>query len=170
KSTRLAVSCLTLTALMAAPRAALAEGWLMDAEIGLGTGLEGGDPGSGSIEWQRARTRIIAGVELRDDEDEVSGLGIRGFAEIEGRGSVGLDLRYQRWIVPAIGVHAGAIGTVAPETLLGAGVGARLVIPLGRRAGLFVEPAFYALPIGSDLPDDSVLFWALLSGGLRVSL
>jgi hypothetical protein len=44
-----------------------------------------------------------------------------------------------------------------------------IVIPLGRPA-LFLEPSFSALPLGSDLPEDSVLFWALLNVGINVRL
>lgn len=153
---------------LAAP--AKAEGWLLDGQFGLGTGLEGGDPGSGSLEWQRARLRVIAGLDMRVDEDESEGVGFRAFAEVEKRGSVGGEARYLRWMSRSIGVHGGIIGTVAPETLFGAGVGATLVIPFGRRVGVYVEPSFSALPLGSDLPGDTILMWALLSAGVRLGL
>jgi hypothetical protein len=148
---------------------ARAEGWLIDAEAGVATGLEGGDPGSGQIEWQRARTRVLAGVEMRVDETESEGTAFRAFAEIEKRGSVGGEARYVRWINPEIGLFAGVVGTLAPETLVGGGFGGRFVIPMGR-VGVFVEPSFSALPLGSDLPGDTVLMWGLISMGVRVGL
>jgi hypothetical protein len=153
---------------LAAP--AKAEGYLFDGQFGLGTGLEGGDPGTGSLEWQRARLRVIAGIDLRSDEDEAEGMGFRAFAEVEKRGSVGGEARYTKWMSRAIGVHGGILGTVAPETLFGAGVGATLMIPMGRRFGVYVEPTFSALPLGSDLPGDTILMWALLSAGVRLGL
>ena len=60
------VSTLIGATLLATP--ANAEGWLIDGELGLSTGLEGGDDGAGEIEWRRARTRVSAGVEMRSDE------------------------------------------------------------------------------------------------------
>jgi hypothetical protein len=149
---------------------AKAEGWLLDGQFGLGSGMEGGDPGSGSLEWQRARLRVIAGLDMRTDEDESEGMGFRAFAEVEKRGSVGGEARYIRWISRSFGVHAGVLGTLAPETLVGAGVGATFVIPLGKRLGVYIEPSFSALPLGSDLPGDTILMWGLLSAGVRLGL
>jgi hypothetical protein len=149
---------------------ARAEGWMMDATAQVGTGLEGGDPGGGDIEWRRARTRILAGFDLRSDEDEEQSLGVRGFAELERRGGVGGEVRYERWLGRGLGGFVFATGLIAPETLVGAGFGATFVIPFGRRAGFSIEPAFAALPLGSDVPDDTVVMWATLSLGVRVGL
>jgi hypothetical protein len=145
-----------------------AEGLLTDGEVGIGTGLEGGDAGKGKIEWQRARTRISAGVEIRSDEDADQGVAFRAFAEIEKRGSVGGEARYVRWASPTFGLYAGLIGTLAPETLFGGGIGARFLI--GKKAGIWIEPSFNALPLGSDLPGDTILLWALVNGGVRFGL
>lgn len=152
---------------LAAP--ARAEGWLTDAHAGAAVGVEGGDPGTGDLAWRRARTRIIAGFQVRSDEHSAEGIGGRAFVEIEQRAALGGELRYSRWITPALGVHAGLIGTIAPETLFGGTVGAQLMIPLGKRAGVFIEPSLSALPLGSDLPEDNVLIWVLVSGGISVS-
>jgi hypothetical protein len=103
---------------------ARAEGWMMDATAQVGTGLEGGDPGGGDIEWRRARTRILAGFDLRSDEDEEQSLGVRGFAELERRGGVGGEVRYERWLGRGLGGFVFATGLIAPETLVGAGFGA----------------------------------------------
>ncbi len=167
---RLAVMVPTLLCAMLLAPPARAEGWMFDGELGLSTGLEGGDPGSGSVEWQRARTRVSAGFELRSDEDADQGYHFRGFAEIERRGSVGAEARYALWPRRRFGVFTGLTGTIAPETLFGGSLGARYVIPFGDRVGLYVEPSFAVLPLGSDLPGDSPLFWALLSAGVRLGL
>lgn len=149
---------------------ARAEGWLVDGELGLGTGLEGGDPGNGKVSWKRARTRVSAGAELRSDEDADQGYHFRVFSEIEQRGSIGGEARYALWPSKKLGVFAGVTGTLAPETLFGGGVGARYLLGLGGRTSIYIEPSFAALPLGSDLPSDTPLFWALLSAGVRLGL
>jgi hypothetical protein len=35
---------------------------------------------------------------------------------------------------------------------------------------LFLEPSLSAVPIGSDVPEESILIWALLNVGVRVRL
>lgn len=143
---------------------------MLDGTAGLGTGIEGGDPGSGDLEWRRARTRIFAGFDMRSDENEKDSLGFRGFAEIEQRASVGAEVRYERWMSRGVGgfIHASAV--IAPETLVGGGFGATFIIPFGKRAGFSIEPAFTAYPLGSDIPDGTVLLLGSLSLGLRLGL
>jgi hypothetical protein len=167
---RASVGALTLAGAMAVATEAHAEGWLIDGEAGVGTGLEGGDDGSGEIAWQRARTRIIAGAELRSDEETDQGFAFRAFAEIERRGSIGAELRYARWPSERFGVFVGAIGTVTPETLVGGVLGARLLFPFDKKNSVFIEPSFAALPLGSDLPGDTPILWALFTVGVRLGL
>ncbi len=152
------------------PEAARAEGWLTDGVFGIGSGVQGGDPGTGSVAWSRARTRLFSGIDLRSDESQSSGMGFYGFVEIERRATLGAEVRYQRWWTPTIGFHVGAIGTIAPETMVGIGAGARFGFPIGNKATLFVEPGLAAFPLGSDLPDDSVLVWGSIAGGIGVAL
>jgi hypothetical protein len=151
---------------------ARAEGsYLMDGRFGLGTGFEGGDPGTGAIGWRRARLRVNMGIDLRDDEARADALGFRAFVEVQARGSFGGEVRYERWLSEKTGVFAGLTGTVAPYTLFGGGVGATVVLlPLGKASGVYVEPVFQVLPIGSDLPHGSILIWGLLSVGLQLGL
>lgn len=143
---------------------------MLDGTAGLGTGLEGGDPGSGSIEWHRARTRIFAGFDMRNEESWQDSVGFRGFAEIEQRGGVGLEVRYQRWMSRGVGGFVFGSAVLVPETLVGGGFGATFVIPFGKRAGLAIEPAFGAHPLGSDVPDGSVILLGTLALGLRLGL
>jgi hypothetical protein len=163
------VSLSTLACAMFLATSAHAEGYLMDGDFGLGTGVEGGNPGNGML-WRRARLRVSAGIDLRDDEDESDALGFRGFVEVEKRGSFGGEVRYERWLSHAVGVYGGFIGTIAPETLFGGGVGATVVVPFGKRVGLYLEPSFHALPVGSDLPHGTILIWGLLSAGIKLGL
>lgn len=159
----LSVACLGLA------REARAEELLMDGNFGIGSGLEAGDAGSG-LEWRRARFRVLGGVDLRSDEGPADALGFRAFVEVEKRASVGAEVRYERWMARNFGVWADLTGTVAPETLFGGGFGCTAIIPFGKKVGLFVEPSFQALPLGSDTPGDSVLIWGLLSAGVRFGL
>jgi hypothetical protein len=147
-----------------------AEGWLINGVFAVGTGLQGGDPGTGRVAWTRARTRLLAGVDLRNDEAQSDGFGVYGFTEIERRATFGGEARYQRWLTSTIGLHAAILGTVTPESMVGAGVGARLGFPIGKKVTLFLEPGFAAFPLGSDLPGKSVLLWGTLLGGIGVAL
>jgi hypothetical protein len=147
-----------------------AEGWQTNGVFALGTGLQGGDPGTGTVAWSRARTRLMAGVDLRDDEALTDGIGFYGFAEIERRATFGGEVRYERWWTPTIGFHISLIGVVAPETMVGPGVGARFGFPIGKKVTLFLEPGFAVFPFGSDLPKGNVVLWGILNGGIGVAL
>ena len=67
-------------------------------------------------------------------------------------------------------MFAGATGTITPETLFGGVIGGRYLLSIGKRAGIYIEPSFSVLPLGSDLPGDTPLYWALLSAGVRLGL
>jgi hypothetical protein len=167
---RLSVSAATLgSAMFLATPARAQEGWLIDGEFGVAGGLEGGAPEGQALGWRRARMRLVTGVDLRTDESESEGMGFRAFVEVEGRGTLGAEARYLRWATKGVGAYAGLTGTIVPETLFGGTVGARFIIPMGR-AGIFVEPSLAVLPLGSDLPQNGPLIWALLSLGLRLGL
>ena len=164
------IAATLLCATFLAKPATAREGTVFNGEAGVGTGFEGDDPGIGHIGWHMARLRIVGGLHLRTDEDESDGIGVRAFAEIQKRGSIGAEARYERWLSSKFSVFAGLIGTVAPETLFGGGFGGRLVIPMGKRLGIFVEPGFYGMPVGSDLPGKTVLLWGLVTVGVDVGL
>jgi hypothetical protein len=156
-------------ALVGLTKPARAEELLMDGHFGIGSGLEGGDPGTG-LSWRRARFRLLGGVDLRSDEAMAEAIGFRGFVEIEQRATVGAEVRYERWMARNFGVWAHLTGTIAPETLFGGGFGCTAIIPFGKKVGIFIEPSFSALPLGSDTPGDEVLIWGLLSAGVRFGL
>ncbi len=147
-----------------------AEGWQTNGVFALGTGFQGGDPGTGSVAWMRARTRIMAGVDLRSDEFLTDGIGFYGFAEIERRATFGAEARYERWLTPTIGFHVSVLGVIAPETMVGPGVGLRLGFPIGKHVSLFLEPGFAVFPVGSDLPGGNILLWGMFNGGIGVAL
>lgn len=156
-------------AFVGSTRPASADELLLDGNFGIGTGLEGGDPGTG-LEWRRARFRVLGGIDLRSDEGPADALGFRAFVEVEKRSAIGGEIRYERWMGRNFAVWAALSGTLAPETLFGGGFGCTAVIPFGSKFGLFIEPTFQALPLGSDTPEDSILIWGLLSAGVRFGL
>src|SRR3954462_3503472 len=114
--------CVSISAVICAiflATPARAEGYLLDGNFGIGTGMEGGDTGTGKLGWRRARLHITTGVDLRSDENEGDAWGFRAFAEIEKRATLGGEARYERWISHNVGAYAGVIGVVTPETLFG---------------------------------------------------
>jgi hypothetical protein len=149
---------------------AQAQSWMMNGEIGAGTGLEGGSPRDGGVSWHRARTRIMGGLDMNVDEDAYQSFGFRAFVELEHTTTLGGSFHYTFWPAKTVGLFAGFTGVVAPETLLGVEAGGTFVIPLGKKLGIFIEPSIAALPLGGDLPKGSVVIWTLLSAGLRFSL
>jgi hypothetical protein len=158
-----------LSALSLSSRAR-AEGYAVDATAAVGTGLEGADPGVGHLEWHRARTRIIAGFDLRSDEWEKESVGFRGFAEVERHASAGGEVRYTRWLGHSVGGWVFGTAVITPETLVGAGVGMTLTVPFGKRFGIAIEPSFAALPLGSDRAENGIVLWGSLSLGVRLGL
>lgn len=164
------VSLLTVAASTLLSTTARAEGYLTDGSFGLGSGIEGGNGAAGKLAFHRARLRVLTGFNLRDEEDQGNALGVRAFVELERRGSLGAEVRYERWMTNTVGVYCDLTGTIAPETLFGGGVGATVLFPLGKRAGLYLEPSFQALPVGSDLPHGSVLIWGLFNVGIQLGL
>ncbi len=164
------LAALALIALATLTQHARAEGWLTNGVFALGTGLQGGDPGSGSVQWARARTRVMAGVDLRSDEFMTDGFGFYSFAEIERRATWGAEVRYERWWTPTIGFYVSAIGVIVPNTMAGPAVGARLGFPIANKLTLFLEPGFAVFPLGTDLPSGNVILWAMLNGGIGVAL
>jgi hypothetical protein len=167
---RLCVSLSTIAGAILLAQPAHAEGYMYESFFGVGSGLEGSDAGTGHLGWQRARLRLSGGIDLRDEEDPVQGFGFRGVVELEKRGSIGGEIRYSRWLGRGFGAYIGASGTFAPETLLGGTAGATLLVPFGKKAGLFIEPSISAFPLGSDLAGNSVLIWGLLTVGINVRL
>jgi hypothetical protein len=153
-----------------APTLASAQQEMLAGQVGAGTGFEAGSPGTGSVDWHRARTRAVVGLDFAVDEPGYNAFGFRSFVELEHRASLGGSFHYTRWIAPKFGLFVGFTGVAAPETLFGGTAGAQFVIPLGKKVGIFIEPELSALPIGSDLPEGSVLIWLLLNAGVRFDI
>lgn len=152
--------------LLCFPAAARAQSWVTDAQLSLASGLEGAS-GGGGVGWQRARTRLILGLDLGNDEHGADAYGVRAFVELERSLSVGAEVGYLRWVLPELSLFVGGVAVLAPSTLFGATAAGNYTFPLGKRLGLSILASFSALPLGSDRPDDGVVVWALLGVGIR---
>ena len=157
---------LAVLATLCLPAAAHAQSWVTDAQLSLATGLEGAS-GGGGVDWQRARTQLILGLDLGNDEHGLDAYGVRTFVELERSLSVGLEVGYLRWVLPELSLFFGGVGVLAPSTLFGATAAINYTFPLGKRLGLSLFGSFSALPLGSDRPDDGVVVWGLLGLGIR---
>jgi hypothetical protein len=166
--TRVSAAAAVVIALLA--HDARAQELVLGGEIGGASGLEGGDPGGGSVRFRRARSRIVGSLEMRVDDDLKDGMVAMIFAEIEPHAGAGGSLRYARWLSPNVYGFAGATGAFAPHTLLGGEIGVQIQIPIDKTLGVFVEPSFAALPLGTDLPTDHVLLWGYLTLGIHANL
>lgn len=165
-------ACAALAALgatLGAAPEAKAQRYLVGGDVSVASGAEGGGR-SGLAGVRRARTRVRIGAELRVDEspEDIFGAGL--LAELEPRASVGADVRYARALGKPLLFHIAALGYVAPETLLGAGAGVTYRLALGTRVALTVggEANFFLL--GTDIPDNTVLWQTLVLVGLHVDL
>jgi hypothetical protein len=163
----LALIACAVALLVAGP--APAQSWVLEAHAGLKTGLEGADVGDG-VDWQRARTRLVLGIDFGSDESHWTTIGTRVFVELERSVSVGAELGWMHWFSPKLGTFLGAVAVIAPETLVGGTANVIYVFPLGESFGLFVDGSVSALPLGSDRPGDGTVLWLLLGIGVRGSL
>jgi hypothetical protein len=145
---------------------ASAQSWVSDVQLSFQSGFEGGGSGYG-VSWQRARTRLVVGFDLGNDEHAAEAYGARAFVELERSIAVGVELGYVRWVIPQLNLFFGGVAVLTPDTLFGGTVGATYIIPLGKVLGVAACASFSALPLGSDLPDNGVLVWAMLGIGVR---
>lgn len=144
-----------------------AQTWQPELSLGLQTGLEGGDIG-GQVGWQRARTRIVAGLDLGIDDEAYTKYGGRIFAELERGLGVGVELGVLYSVLPELTLFGGAALVVAPQTLFGATGQATYRWELGETfaAGFLLN--LTALSLGGDRSEDGNLFWMLLGANLLV--
>jgi hypothetical protein len=148
------------------PSAAVAQSWVTDVQLSMATGLEGADTGIG-LGWQRARTRVVLGVDLGNDEVGYEAYGARAFVEMERSVSVGAELGYVRYVLPELSLFFGGVAVLAPETLFGGTASVTYVFSLGQRLGIPIWGSINALPLGSDRPGDGIVVWTLLGVGVR---
>lgn len=154
-----------LVLLVASP--ASAQQWQLAARAGAASGVEAGDPGTGSTLFRRARTRLLLAVDAAIDERPEPAYELQIFAELEPHTSLGGELRLSTSLGTASRGFVGVVGVAAPHTLLGGGFGVRLLMDDPATTCLFVEPSVTVLPLGTDLAGDQVIVWGLLSLGIH---
>jgi hypothetical protein len=147
-------------------RPAAAQEYLLGASGQIATGVVDGSRSAMTL----ARTRLRLGLDLRIDEfpKDVIAAGI--LAEIEPHASFGVDLRYVREVGPKFSLNIGAVGFLAPETLIGPAVGLDYKIRLTTAVAITVGPEFNVFVLGSDLPDGTIIWQALLQVGIHANL
>jgi hypothetical protein len=165
--TRWTVSLATLLVMFSLARFAAAQRLVTGGGIGIGTGLQRSDLIQEGL-FQRARTRIVAPFDFRNDEDMSQGIAVVGIFEVEPKVGFGVEARYVRWLGKMVSGFVGVPAIIAPKTLVGIDVGADFSFPLGKSGvALFVEPSLAAMPLGTDLPGDHLLLWGLVSAGIH---
>jgi hypothetical protein len=152
--------------LFAWPGHARAQSWVSDAQIGLSTGFEASDTGIGP-QWQRARGRVVVGVDLGNSETGYEAYGARAFIELERTVAVGGELGYVRWFTPNLNFFFGGVAVFVPETLIGGTVTATYLLPMGEHFAVPIWASLSALPFGTDRGNDGVVVWTLLGVGVR---
>ncbi len=166
--TRLSVIFATLAVVLSFVKVASAQ-VVAAAELGVGSGLEAGDPGTGKTTFHRARTRIFVAADTLLSDSRVERLGLMAFADIEPHTGLGGSLRYQHFLGKHAVAFVGLTGALAPHTLFGGEAGLKFVLG-GSDLKFFVEPSIAALPLGTDLPTDRVLLWGLVGLGIHAEL
>jgi hypothetical protein len=165
--TRWTVSAATVIVMFFLARSAAAQRLVSAGGIGIGTGLQRSDLIQDGF-VQRARTRIVVPFDFRSDEDMSQGLGLVGIFEIEPKVGFGVEARYVRWLGKVVSGFVGIPAILVPKTLVGVDVGIDVSFPLGKSGmALFVEPSLAAMPLGTDLPGDHLLLWALVAAGVH---
>ena len=154
-------------ALAAVPEVASAQQYLIGADVGISSGIEGG----GNPQLMRmTRTRVRLGADLRVDEfpDDIVEFGM--LAEVMPKSGFGADVRYARMAGDKFVLDAGILGILAPDSLYGACAGLTFRLPISKRAQITLGPEgdFYFL--GTDLPDGTVIWQLRFQGGLRADL
>lgn len=135
--------------------------------LGLQTGLEGGDTG-GAVGWQRARTRVVVGLDLGVNDAAYSQYGARAFVDLERSLGVGAELGYLLPVLPEVSLFGGVTFVVAPESLVGATGQATYHWLIGETFSVGIVLSLSALPLGSDRPRGGSLFWSLLGISIEV--
>jgi hypothetical protein len=131
-----------------------------------GTGLEMGGR-AGGVVAHRARTILSAGASLGNREWPNEALFVAASVEIEPTPSFGGWVAWSHRFGRFIGLHAGIASVLAPQTMLGPLAGARLRVSIAKNLSVLAGADLKVFPIGSDVPDGSVVFVTTVSGGVH---
>jgi len=146
---------------------ASAQRLVLAANADAASGLEGGTylRGTGI---RRARTTLRLGLDGSVDESPENAIAAALLVELEPHAALGAEVRVVRALFTNLSVEAGGIAYLAPQTLLGATAGFTYRVPLRANLWLTIGPSINGYFLGSDLPAGTVLWQALVRGGLRV--
>lgn len=161
-----ALSCAGLLVALSWVTQADAQAWVSDVQLGVASGLEGADTGAG-VGWQRARTRLVLGVDVGNDEAAFESYGARAFVELERSVTVGAEVGYARWLSDDLSVFFGGVVVLTPRRLFGGTVALSYFLPLGSRLSVPVWASLSALPLGNDRSGPGAVVWTLLGTGVR---
>ncbi len=156
-----AIACFATTA--------SAQEYLVGASADLSSGIQGGGGGATSS-FHRARSTIRLGADLRVDEFPKDIFFGALVIEMEPRAGVGGDFRYMRMLAPKDFVFVGVEGIIMPQTLFGGSVGYTHRIPLSPKVSITAGPMLQVFFLGGDLPDNTIVWQALLQIGFRADL
>ena len=157
-----------VVALLLWPEVASAQRLLLGGSVEGSAGIAAGGPVARMVRRSRSALRIA--VDGRNDEDPKMAYSAGLLAEIEPRASFGLDAHVLRGIGEHWWAGIGAIGILAPKTLLGVSAFAAYRHTLSPNAQLSVGPAFQLFALGSDLPSTDPIWQATVRLGLHVDL
>jgi hypothetical protein len=150
-------------------RPAHAQQYVVGGDAEVLTGIEGG-AGGFKVPPQRARTTLRLGGSVFVDEFPKNILSAAVLLEIEPKASVGVDARYSRLLGRHFTAGVGAVGYVLPETLIGPSFDVQARLPMSKHVAFTVGPMINAFVIGSDLPDGTVVWQAMLRLGIHANL
>lgn len=138
--------------------------------LGASAELLGGAEGGGALApLRRSRSTLRVGGDVRVDERPKDVLSAAALLELEPTTAVGVDARYVR-LAGRFAFGAGGIGYLAPATLFGGTADLIYRHPLSSVTAFTVGPALNVFFLGGDLPDDTVMWQAVLRVGFRADL
>ena len=146
---------------------ASAQQYLIGANLGLSSGIEGGGA-LGGLDMARLRMRLGADLRIDESPDDILEFGL--LAELLPKSGFGADVRYERAASDRFFVDAGALAILAPASLYGVCAGLTYRLPISKRTQITLGPEADFFFLGTDLPDGTVIWQVRVQGGVRVDL
>lgn len=164
------VEALSLAALVLgvfAPKTACAQQLVYSATAEMGSGIEGSGRG---VPFRRSRTMLRLGGDAFIDEFPKDNFTIGLLLEVEPRTGAGFDARYVRQLTERVFGGIGGAAMLFPQSLYGVSGEVSYRYPIAKNFTLTVSPVVNVFVLGSDLPNDSVLWQSLIRIGIRAPL
>ena len=110
------------------------------------------------------------GADLRIDESPEDIFEFGMLAEIEPQSGFGGDIRYARLVGTHFVVDVGFMGILVPSSLYGACAGLTYRLPISKSSQVTFGPEADFFFLGTDLPDNVMLWQMRFQAGFRVDL